>query len=101
MKRAMTVLLALSMFAAMPAFAAMDHEGSKHDPQNIQCQKECDLLLKDCTKEADSLQKEIKKLKASIKKDGADQAKLDQVKALKAKLDEAKALLKELQKPGK
>jgi len=102
MKRAMMVILAMSMFAvAMPAYAAMDHSGSRHDPENIQCQKECDLLLKDCTKQAASLQQEIKKLNASIKKDGADQAKLEQVKALKAKLDEAKTLLKELQKPGK
>lgn len=100
MKRAMMVLMAVTMFAAVPAYA-MEHSGSPHDPENIRCQKECDLLLKDCSKEAASLQQELKKLQASIKKDGADQAKLDQVKAVKAKLDEAKALLKVLQKPGK
>jgi peptidoglycan hydrolase CwlO-like protein len=101
MKKAMMVLMATVMFAAtMPAYA-MDHDGSRHDPESIQCQKECDMLLKDCAKEVDSIQQQIKKLRVAIKKDGADQAKLDEIKALKQKLSDAKETLKTLSKPGK
>ena len=101
MKRIMMALMATAVFAAtMPAYA-MDHEGSRHDPENIQCQKECDLLLKDCAKEVDGIQQQIKKLRGAIKKDGADQAKLDEIKALKQKLADTKETLKSLSKPGK
>jgi hypothetical protein len=100
MKKAMVVLMAVSFFAtAVPSFA-MEHGGS-HDPADVQCQKECDMLLKDCAKDVDTIQQKLKKLKVAIKKDGADQQKLDEIKALKVKLDETKALLKSLEKPGK
>jgi hypothetical protein len=101
MKKSMLALMATMMFAAAVPVYAMDHSGSPHDPENIQCQKECDLLLKDCAKEAETIQQQIKKLRAAIKKDGADQAKLDEIKGLKQKLEETKATLKVLTKGGK
>jgi len=115
MKKAMIVLMAASMFsAAIPAFA-MDHgdmdmpemadtqtmqHGNAHDPNDVQCARDCDLLLKNCAQDVDSIQQHIAKLKAAIAKDGADQAKLNELKVLKVKLSEANETLKNLTKPG-
>jgi len=100
MKKMIVFLMAATLFtAAVPAFAA-EHGGS-HDPADVQCAKECEMLLKNCSQEVDSIQQRIKKLKAAIKKDGADQQKLEDLKTLKQKLAETDALLKSLEKPGR
>jgi hypothetical protein len=77
----------------------MEHGGS-HDPADVQCAKDCDMLLKNCSQDVDSIQQKIEKLKAAIKKDGADQQKVAEVKALKLKLDDANAMFEHLGKGG-
>ena len=101
MKNTMIALMAVTMFAStVPAFA-MEHEhGAAQDQADVQCAKDCDMLLKDCAREADSLQQRVKKLKAAIKKDGADQKKVDELRQLSAKLKEANQLMNSLSKPG-
>lgn len=102
MKKTMVLLMAVALFAAAAPVYAMEHEHSgTHDMADVDCKKDCDTLLKDCSHDIDSIQQKIKKLKTAIKKDGADQQKLDDIKALKTKLAEANALLKSLEKPGK
>jgi len=78
----------------------MEH-GMSHDTADAQCAKECEMLLKNCAQEVDSIKQRITKLKAAIKKDGADQQKLEDLKVLKQKLAESDALLKSLEKPGR
>jgi hypothetical protein len=82
MKKVMVVLMAVSLFAAAMPVYAMEHGGS-HDPADVQCEKDCAMLLKDCARDVDTIQQKIKKLKVAIKKDGADQQKLEDLKALK------------------
>ncbi|GFO68467.1 hypothetical protein GMLC_20460 [Geomonas limicola] len=102
MKKALTALMAIALFSAVPALA-MEHTGehaAQHDMSNMDCAKECDMLLKNCAQDVDTLQYKIKKLQAALKQEGADQAQLDRVKALKLKLEEAQATLRALEKPG-
>lgn len=102
MKKALTALMAITLFSAVPALA-MEHTGehaAQHEMSNMDCAKECDMLLKNCAQDVDTLQHKIKKLQAALQKEGADQAQLGQVKALKQKLDDAQATLKALEKPG-
>jgi len=97
MKKAMVILMAVSLFAgAMPVYA-MDHSGSM-DPTDVECARNCDLLLKDCSKEVDTIQQRIKKIQTAINKDGADQAKVEEVKRLKVMLDDANEMLRNLEK---
>lgn len=100
MKKVMLTLMAATLFtASMPAFAlAHDHT---HNPDDVQCAKECEMLLKNCAQDADTLQVRIKKLQAAIKDEGADQQKLGDLKVLKTQLEEAKATIKSLEKPGR
>lgn len=104
MKKSIIALMAATMFAAaVPAFAtehATEH-GMNHDMSNADCAKECDMLLKNCAQDVDTIQQKIQKLKSAIKQEGADQAKLGEIRILKQKLDEAKATLKALEKPGR
>jgi hypothetical protein len=100
MKRVMMVVLAATLLtASMPAFASA-HSGS-HDPADVDCARDCDLLLKDCAKDADTIQARISKLEAAIKKQGANQQTLADVKVLQKKLDDAKELLKDMEKGGR
>jgi Skp family chaperone for outer membrane proteins len=100
MKRTIVLIAAALALSAPMAGFAMDH-GMSHDPADVQCAKDCDMLLKNCAREADSIQQQVKKLKAAIKKDGADQKTLDELRALDAKLKEANEMLKALSKPGR
>jgi hypothetical protein len=97
MKKTMVILMAVSLFAgAMPVYA-MDHSAT-HDPADVECARNCDLLLKDCSKEVDTIQQRIKKIQTAINKDGADQAKVEEVKRLKVMLDDANETLRNLEK---
>jgi peptidoglycan hydrolase CwlO-like protein len=99
MKRTMMVLMAAAMFTtSMPAFA-MSH-GNSHDPADVQCAKDCAMLLKDCSREVDSIQQRIKKLQAEINKVGADQKTADELRVLNAKLKDANQTLNSLNSPG-
>lgn len=100
MKKLMMILMAATLLAAsMPAFAA-PHGGS-HDPADVQCAKDCEMLLKNCALEVDTIQQKITKLRAAIEKDGADQQKLAEIKVLKLKLEDAEATLRTLETPGR
>jgi len=94
----MVALMAVTLFtAAVPAFA-MEH-GASHEKSDADCTKECDLLLKNCAREADTIQQKIKKLRAAIKKDGANAQKRDEIKKLQQKLDETKEQLQVITGP--
>jgi len=98
MKNAICVLLAAGMLmTSMPALA-LDHS---HDPADLQCARDCELMLKNCSQEVDSIQQTISKLQAAIKKNGAGQKTVAEVKVLQQKLEEAEALLHDLEKGGR
>ena len=100
MKIVMRVLMAaVILTASMPGFALAN--GDLPGLADDRCAKECDLLLKNCASDVDSIQQRINKINAAMNKDGADQEKLENLKALKRKLDEAKAMLQSLEKPGR
>ncbi|MCM0081760.1 hypothetical protein L4X63_09180 [Geomonas sp. Red32] len=121
MKKVLLALMATAMFSTtLPAFAhehggmdmndmdmqsmpAMQHDHSSMHDHNMDadCTKECEMLLKNCAQEADSIQERIGRIKEAIKRDGADQAKVDELKVLNAKLREANETLKSLSKPGR
>jgi len=100
MKRIMIILMAASLFTASIPGLALAH-GDSHEPDDVQCARECEMLLKNCAQDVDTLQQRISKLSAAIKKDGADQQELQVLKGLKQKLAEAKATLRSLEKPGR
>jgi hypothetical protein len=95
MKKVLVVLMAGVLTASMPAFALA--HGGGHDQADVQCAKDCDMLLKDCSKETDSLQQRISKLEAAIGKEDAAKH-VTEMRALQQKLDEAKELLLNLEK---
>lgn len=97
MKKVVTIVMAAVLTASMPAFA-LAHGGS-HDAADLQCEKECAMLLRDCGQEVDSIQQRIGKLEAAIKKEEGAQRVAD-VRALQQKLDDAKELLRNIEKGG-
>lgn len=100
MKQVKIILMAAALItASVPAFAAT--HGASHDPADVQCAKECEMLLKNCAQEVDTIQQKITKLRAAIKKEGAGEQKLAYIKALSQKLEDAEATLQALQSPGK
>lgn len=100
MKKVMMALVAASMFvSSVPAFAA-PHGGS-HDPADVQCAKDCEMLVRNCSQEVLSIQEKIGKLEAAIQREGANPEKREYLTKLNQKLAEAKAVLAELEKPGK
>lgn len=103
MKRNLVILMAVSLFAAAaPVWAAEGHQhGGAQPAMDEQCAKECDMLLKNCAQEVDTIQARILKLKAAIKKEGADANAVKELKSLNAKLQEANQTLADLEKPGK
>jgi len=90
--------MAVTLFSAsVPAFA-MEH-GASHEMSDADCTKECDTLLKNCARDVDTIQQQIKKLRAAIKKDGADSQKRDEIKKLQQKLNETKEQLRVIESP--
>jgi hypothetical protein len=99
MKKFVMVLMAATLLtASLPGFA-MAHSGS-HDPADLQCAKDCELLLKDCAQDVDTIQQKIRKLQAAVNKQGAKPETVAEVKLLRARLDDAKQLLQSLEKGG-
>ncbi|AJE03515.1 hypothetical protein [Geobacter pickeringii] len=97
MKKMFVALMAVSLFASVPAFA-MEH-GPSHDQSAEQCEKECEMLLRNCAQEVDSIQQRIGKIQTEIKEKGATTYTLEELKTLEKKLKEANETLKVLQRP--
>lgn len=100
MRRKMIMMMAVLLFAAAtPVMAAdMANHGAKHTAADMQCEKECDMLLKDCAHEVDSIQDRIKKLQTAINEKGATVYTRDELKILNKKLHEANETLRLLNK---
>lgn len=98
MKRKLLVLMAISMLAAATPVMAGDmaNHGAKHTAGDVQCERECDLLLKDCTNQVDSIQDKIKKLQTAINEKGATTYTRDELKILQKKLQDANETLRVL-----
>lgn len=100
MKKIMMALVAASLFtSAVPAFSAT--HGGSHDPADVQCAKDCEMLLRNCSQEVQSIQEKIRSLETAIKEEGATQEKASNLATLNRKLAEAKAILEELERPGR
>lgn len=105
MKRTVLILVALGLFAATPVLA--DHKKADHtdhtataEQMDQDCQKECDLLIRDCAREVDSIQQRIKKIKAAIAANGAKPENQEELRLLNSKLKEVNSSLRALTKPG-
>ena len=103
MKRKLTILLAISLFAiAAPVLAEeVPQHGSSHQAMDDQCAKECAMLLKNCAQEVDSIQDRIRKLQVEINEKGANTYTRDELRILTSKLKETNENFRALQKPGK
>jgi peptidoglycan hydrolase CwlO-like protein len=100
MKKIMMALVAASLFvSAVPAFSAT--HGGSHDPADVQCAQDCEMLLRNCSQEVQSIQEKIRGLETAIEQEGANPQKRDNLAALNKKLAEAKAILAELERPGR
>ena len=100
MKKRLVIFMALSLFAiAAPVLAEEDHaHGVSHYPMDEQCQKECEMLIRNCSQEVDSLQQRIKKLDAILKEKGATSYTRDELKKLEQQLQDAEETLRRLEK---
>lgn len=88
MKRLVVVLMAMGLFAAMPAFAA-EHEGMKMDTKEG---------VRECAVQAETIQKKIKRVQGEIKK-GSQKYTAEEVQQLQQKLKEANEVLDSITKP--
>ncbi len=106
MKKTVAILMATSLFAVTVPAMATEHDashmnhGDMHMSKDMDCAKDCDLLLKNCAQEVDSIQQRIERIKAAIKAEGAKPEHAAELRILNNKLKEANATLKALQKPG-
>lgn len=100
MKKVLMALVAASLFtSALPSFAAT--HGGSHDPSDVQCARDCEMLLRNCSQEVQSIQEKIRSLEAAIREEGATPDKRSNLATLNRKLAEAKAILEELERPGR
>lgn len=96
MKKKVIAFAVVSLFSmGMPVFAA--EHGAQHKSE--QCQKECEMLLRNCSQEVSSIQDRINKLQAAIKEKGATEYTVEELKRLDQKLKEANETLRILQQP--
>lgn len=100
MKKRLVILMALSLFAvATPVLAEEEHQhGASHEAMDEQCQKECDMLIRNCSQEVDSLQQRIKKLDVILKEKGATNYTRDELKKLEQQLQDAEETLRRLER---
>jgi hypothetical protein len=99
MKKVMMVLMAAALFtASVPGFALA--HGVGHDPADVECARDCELMLKNCSQDVLTIQQQISRLDAAIKKDGANPERVAEVKVLQQKLDDATELLRDMEKGG-
>lgn len=97
MKNRIVVLMVVSLFSiGLPVFAA--EHGTAHK-QGEQCQKDCEMLLKNCAQEVSSIQERINKIQTAIKEKGATEYTRDELRKLDQKLKEANETLRVLQQP--
>lgn len=87
MKRLAVVMMAVGLFAAMPAFAA-EHEGMKMDTKEG---------ARECALQAETIQKKIKRIQGEIKK-GSKKYTAEELKQLQEKLKEANEVLDSISK---
>uniref|UniRef100_C6E932 Uncharacterized protein n=1 Tax=Geobacter sp. (strain M21) TaxID=443144 RepID=C6E932_GEOSM len=87
MKRLVAVLMAMGMFAAMPAFAA-EHAGMKMDTNEG---------VRECAVQAETIQKKIKRVQGEIKK-GSQKYTAEELEQLQQKLKEANEVLDSISK---
>lgn len=87
MKRLVGVLMAMGLFAAMPAFAG-EHDGMKMDTKEG---------VRECAVQAESIQKKIKRVQGEIKK-GSKNYTPEELKQLQQKLKEANDVLDSISK---
>jgi hypothetical protein len=92
MKKMMMAILAASLFASMPVMAA--EHGAQHDAQ---CQRDCEMLVRNCGLEVDTLQQKISKLEHAVRNDG-DKYTSDELQQLKHNLEDAKEMLHSLER---
>ncbi|MBI5655457.1 MAG: hypothetical protein HZC44_00965 [Geobacter sp.] len=100
MKKTLVILMATALFAAAVPAMAMEH-GAQHSQQDVECAKECDLLLRNCAQEVDSIQQRIQRIKKAIETNGAKPENLEELRILNKKLKEANETLRSLTKPGR
>jgi len=100
MKKSLVIFMATALFAAAVPAMAMEH-GAMHTQQDQECEKECDLLLRNCAQEVDSIQQRIQRIKTAIKAYGAKPEHVEELKLLNRKLKETNDELKALTKPGR
>ena len=100
MKKTMIILMAASLFAASVPAMAMDHGAMNNSTQmDEQCQKECDMLIKNCAQEVDSIQQRIQKLQTALQSKGNTYTR-DQLKKLQQNLEDAQTTLVNIQRGG-
>jgi peptidoglycan hydrolase CwlO-like protein len=99
MKKTLAILMATTLFATAVPVMAMEH-GAMHAQQDVECEKECDLLLRNCAQEVDSIQQRIQKIKKAIEANGAKPENVEELKLLNRKLKEANETMRALTKPG-
>lgn len=95
MKTRILVLTAVSLFAASVPSFAMEH-GQQHDKN---CQKQCEMLVKNCGQDVDTIQERISRLRDAIQKN-AGRYTQEELMVLKAKLRDAEATLSSLENAG-
>lgn len=99
MKKKLIILMAASLFAASVPAMAMEHGEAKTQQQKEQCQKDCDMLMKNCLHEVDSIQQRIQKLQQAVRNDGNTYTR-DQLNKLKLDLENAQKTLTNLERGG-
>lgn len=100
MKKTMVIFMATALFAAAVPAMAMEH-GARHAQQDVECEKECDLLLRNCAQEVDSIQQRIQRIKNAIEANGAKPENAEELRLLNRKLKEANETLRAINKPGR
>jgi septal ring factor EnvC (AmiA/AmiB activator) len=99
MKKMMVFLMAASLLAASVPAMAMDHGDMRTKEQIEQCQKDCNLLAKNCMQGVDSIQQRIQKLQKAIQNKGNTYT-LEQLNRLKENLAAAQNTLSNLEGEG-
>lgn len=94
MKKSIMILLAVSMLAASVPALATEHKAGQHDAK---CQRECEMLVRNCSLEVDTIQQKIQKLQFAIQ-NNAGKYTSQELNSLKDDLEDAQTMLANIER---
>ena len=96
MRKTIITLLAAALFATSVPAMAMQHSEMKSMQHDEQCQKACDMHVRNCGQEVDSLQERIQRLQRAVQNNAGEYTP-EELNKLRSDLADSEKTLADIQ----